>query len=88
VEAVGVMHSRADLIAPALAQVRARTDAPLTAYPDSGHFEMPRWNFRDVMSTADFRGYAERWVADGVQVLGGCCGLSLDHIRAIADLKR
>lgn len=88
VEAAGVMHTRAGLIRPALEELRARFDGPLMAYPDSGHFEAPHWNFRDVMSTKDFRGYADDWAAQGVQIVGGCCGLSLDHIRAISHLRR
>jgi methionine synthase I (cobalamin-dependent) len=28
---------------------------------------------------------AERWVADGVQVIGGCCGIGPDHIRLLAE---
>lgn len=86
--AVGVMHSDANVTGDALDLVRAYTDAPLMAYPDSGHFEMPHWNFEAVMPPQTFRAYALDWLERGAQVLGGCCGLSMDHMRAIADLKR
>jgi homocysteine S-methyltransferase len=88
VEAVGVMHSDANVTGDALDMVRAHSDAPLMAYPDSGHFEMPRWNFEAVMPPQTFRAYARDWLDRGARVLGGCCGLSMDHMRAIADLKR
>lgn len=87
VHAAGINHTRADLMGRALRAVRERFDGPLIAYPDSGHFEMPNWNFRDVMSVEDFRRYVQEWVRDGVQIVGGCCGLSPEHIEAIADLR-
>ena len=45
VDAAGVMHTHAELVGPALAQLRPRFDGPLLAYPDSGAFEMPNWRF-------------------------------------------
>jgi S-methylmethionine-dependent homocysteine/selenocysteine methylase len=80
----GVMHSSVTATDPALAVVRQRFPSPLMAYPESGYFEMPHWRFVDVMSPEDFVGHCRRWSAAGVQVLGGCCGLGVEHIRALA----
>ena len=82
VDAAGVMHSGAELTAEALQSVRAHFDGPLMAYPDSGHFEMPDWNFVDVMSPQVFGGFCADWIRSGVQIIGGCCGLTVDHIHA------
>ncbi len=82
VDAVSVMHTRADIIEDVLKVVRGVTNEPLVIYPDSGHFEMPSWNFTEVMSPADFGGYCERWLRIGVSAVGGCCGLGPDHLRA------
>ena len=30
--------------------------------------------------------YCRQWIDAGVQVLGGCCGLTVSHIRAIRGL--
>jgi len=48
---------------------------------------MPEWQFEDVVPPNEFLAFATDWVASGVQVLGGCCGLSPAHIAAIAPLK-
>jgi len=37
---------------------------------------------------ARFAEIAARWVADGVKVVGGCCGLGPEHIRALAERLR
>jgi homocysteine S-methyltransferase len=87
VAAAGVMHTPSDVIGDAIALLRNDFDGPLTAYPDSGYFKMPHWQFEDVISPDEFLTFATEWVADGVQVVGGCCGLSPEHIAAIAPLK-
>lgn len=87
VDAAGVMHTHADLIGPALAQLRPRFDGPLLAYPDSGAFEMPNWRFVDVIAPERFEAYCRDWLAAGVQVVGGCCGLTPEHIRAAARAR-
>lgn len=87
IAAAGIMHSATDVTGDALAILRDAFDGPLMAYPDSGYFKMPHWQFEDVIEPGAFRRFAETWVAQGVQVIGGCCGLSPSHIAAIARLK-
>ena len=87
VAAAGVMHTPSDVIGDIIAILRGVFDGPLTAYPDSGYFKMPNWQFEHVIAPNELLKFAAEWVAGGVQVLGGCCGLSPEHIAAIAPLK-
>ncbi len=87
VAAAGIMHSPSDVIADATAILRDAFDGPLMAYPDSGYFKMPHWQFEEIIPPDEFQRFAAKWIADGVQVIGGCCGLSPEHIAAIAPLK-
>lgn len=87
VTAAGVMHSPSNVIDDAISILRDAFDGPLTAYPDSGYFKMPNWRFDDIITPDEFLRFATAWVAGGVQVVGGCCGLSPEHIAAIAPLK-
>jgi homocysteine S-methyltransferase len=82
VDAAGVMHTGAELVEPALSAIRHRFAGPLMAYPDSGYFEMPDWRFVDVVTPARFEEFCRAWIGSGAQIIGGCCGLSVDHIRA------
>ena len=52
------------------------------AYPDSGHFEMPDWVFRKVISPDDLEALFLTWLRTGVQIIGGCCGLTVEHAEA------
>jgi len=45
---------------------------------------MPHWQFVDIIPEDDFVAYSRAWIADGVQVVGGCCGLGIEHIKALS----
>lgn len=87
VAVAGVMHTRSDMLGTALDELRAVFPKPLSAYPDSGYFAMPEWRFEDVISPTELHRFAVDWIERGAQVLGGCCGLSPEHIAALAPLK-
>ncbi len=46
---------------------------------------MPSWQFVDVMPPDEFVAHALGWLRQGVQVLGGCCGLGPEHIRLLRE---
>lgn len=87
VAAAGIMHTAPNIIGEALAILKESFDGPLSAYPDSGYFKMPEWQFENVIPPEALLTYAKGWTADGAQILGGCCGLSPDHIAAISTLR-
>ncbi len=84
----GVMHSPSHLVSPAIDIVKARFGGPLMAYPDSGYFAMPEWRFENIIPPAELHSYGSTWQSQGVQILGGCCGLSPRHIEALVPLSR
>ncbi|MFO7731413.1 MAG: homocysteine S-methyltransferase family protein [Spirochaetia bacterium] len=88
IDAAGIMHSNVNVTGPALDILRRTYEGPLYAYPDSGFFRMPHWQFEDIISPQELKSYALEWIADGVSAVGGCCGLSVEHIEALAKLKR
>ncbi|MGI9406178.1 MAG: homocysteine S-methyltransferase family protein [Hyphomicrobiaceae bacterium] len=88
VAAAGIMHTPSNLIADAVDVLREAYDGPITAYPDSGYFKMPDWQFDNIIPPDELVDYARGWTTQGVQVLGGCCGLSPEHIEALAGLRQ
>ena len=85
---VAIMHSEIDDTGPGLDCARRACEAPLGAWPNCGTIEPPDWQFTDVATPQAFAEVAARWVEDGVRVIGGCCGLGPDHIRAVAERLR
>jgi S-methylmethionine-dependent homocysteine/selenocysteine methylase len=86
-DALGIMHTSAELIDDALPVIRNRYQGPMMAYPDSGYLEMPHWRFVDTITPQRFAEFAHEWRRAGAQIIGGCCGLGPEHIGAIADMK-
>ena len=87
VAAAGIMHTPSNVIGDAITILRGVFTGPLTAYPDSGYFKMPQWHFEDVIPPGELLRFATQWVENGVQIVGGCCGLSPEHIAALRPLK-
>lgn len=81
--AAGIMHSDINITQPALDILRETWDGPLMAYPESGYFKMPEWQFSDL-TPDEFTDVCLGWVDNGVQIVGGCCGISVDHIAALS----
>ncbi len=82
VDVAGIMHTGSELVGSALAQIRTVFDGPLSAYPDSGFFESPDWNFHDTIEPDRLQQFFGEWIGQGAQLLGGCCGLTVAHIEA------
>lgn len=87
VDVAGCMHTSPDILGTALEAVRRHFQGPMLAYPESGYFEMPEWRFVDVIEPARLEQFFREWIAAGVQVIGGCCGLGIDHIEAAARIR-
>jgi homocysteine S-methyltransferase len=85
VQAAGLMHTSSDVIGDGITLLRQQYEGPLMAYPDSGYFRMPHWKFEDVIEPDVLVGFARTWIDAGVQILGGCCGLSPVHIAALRE---
>ena len=82
---VSIMHTLTEDTVPALQQVRELWDGPVGAYPHSGEFIMPNWQFIDMISPEDFTQEAQRWIQQGAQLIGGCCGIGPEHIRMLKE---
>ena len=83
---IAVMHTSPNDTDDALVAVKQVWDGPLGAYPESGYFAMPDWVFEDVISPAALVDAWVRWKALGVTVIGGCCGVGPEHIRALTSI--
>jgi methionine synthase I (cobalamin-dependent) len=87
IDVAGVMHTGAEIMQPALEALRQDFAGPLMAYPDSGYFEMPDWRFVDIISPERYEAFCVQWLQSGVQLVGGCCGLGVEHIRAASRAR-
>ena len=87
VDVVSVMHTQPQAVSDTVSMVRKKFAGPIGVYPDSGYFEMPNWNFTEVIPAEKLEGFYAEWLDMGVQLIGGCCGLTIDHIHAAQRVK-
>ncbi|MEX0851013.1 MAG: homocysteine S-methyltransferase family protein [Gaiellaceae bacterium] len=64
--------------------LRDFTELPLGVYPNLGHLAGSRWRFDDEIDPAAYAELALSWREEGAQIIGGCCGVTPDHIAAMA----
>jgi homocysteine S-methyltransferase len=79
-DAIAVMHSPGEAVGPALQAIRARSSAPLGAYPEIGDGSAAT----ETMTPAELATQARAWIDAGARIVGGCCGTQPKHIRALA----
>jgi S-methylmethionine-dependent homocysteine/selenocysteine methylase/SAM-dependent methyltransferase len=72
----------ADHVPGMLPWLRDFTDLPLGVYPNLGHYLDPGWKFDDAVRPTEFARMALAWRAEGAQIVGGCCGVTYEHIAA------
>ena len=82
-----IAHSDINVTGRAVKTAKNNFDGVLGAYPNRGYYEKPHWKFVDNMSPEDYLNEAKSWVKNGVQIIGGCCGVGVEEIKAISILK-
>ncbi len=78
-----VFHSQVEIAREALRQLRESVDRPIGVYPHCGNWAAPDWKFVNMISPEDYLEQARDWVSDGAQIVGGCCGIGLEHMRLV-----
>ncbi len=86
-DVLGIMHTSVDLISDCIQIIKKHHSGAVMAYPDSGYFKSPNWQFSEVISPSELIEFALPWVDNGVNIIGGCCGLGPEHTKQLASLK-
>ncbi|HWI21335.1 MAG TPA: homocysteine S-methyltransferase family protein, partial [Baekduia sp.] len=86
VEAVAVMHTEIEDVPTALDGIEPHWNGPLGSYPHFGRHQAEPPGFVSLpIDPADFAASAREWVHRGVQIIGGCCGIGPEHIKALKE---
>jgi S-methylmethionine-dependent homocysteine/selenocysteine methylase len=78
-------------VSRAIERLAALGEKPFGAFAHVGKFDPPSWKFEffpqftatETWPPERYAAAARRWRAQGAQVIGGCCGTSPAHIRAV-----
>ena len=83
-----IAHSDIEVTGQAVKIAKKKFNGVLGAYPNRGHYEKPHWKFVDNITPNEYLEKARSWVEDGAQIVGGCCGVGVEEIKAISVLKK
>jgi len=83
-DAIGVMHTRPELLKDALESIRRVHSEPAFAYPNVGYFRNPAWVFPNDDEVDSLCGnLIELAKHYDMRVLGGCCGTTPNFIKRL-----
>ena len=93
VDVIAVNCAPIEDITAALAELRKHRTGPVGAFGHIGRYDPPSWKFgfyprfsgSDQVPPAKYLEAAREWKQLGAQVIGGCCGTTLEHIRALRE---
>ncbi len=74
-----------DHVPDMLPWLRDFTDMPLGVYPNLGRYLDPGWRFDERVEPEDYALLARHWREEGAQIVGGCCGVTPEHIAAVRE---
>ena len=62
------------------------TQVPIGCYPNAGSVGPDgAWSFDESVTPERFASFAGEWTRHGAQLMGGCCGTTPEHIRALRE---
>ena len=86
---VTIFHSPIAATDAALPLVRSHWKGPIGIYPEAERKDYTALHKDrdepDHVSPKEFVAKAQDWVSQGVQIIGGCCGIELEHIRPLRE---
>ena len=93
-EAVLVSNAPPEDITKAAGRMKGFAKIPFGAFAHIGRFSPPSWKFdfhpqfieTEAWPPAKYAGEARRWKDAGARIVGGCCGTSPAHTKALREL--
>ena len=82
-QVMGVMHSTIETTNAGLQTLFEHWQGPVMAYPETSSEVKKR--ISDQVEPAIFAEHCRDWVESGVQIIGGCCGTTIEHIRSMVN---
>jgi homocysteine S-methyltransferase len=63
--------------------LRSATSLPIGCYPNLGHGGGAEWDFDPNIGPTEYARLARSWLDAGARIVGGCCGVTPEHVVAL-----
>ena len=84
VDVINIMHTKVEFVDNCLDVLDQEWRGLVGVYAHSGRMVGSQWAFDEVISKEDYAISAERWLRRGVNLIGGCCGIGVDHMACVS----
>lgn len=85
VDLINIMHTDVEFIDDCLEILSAEWAGLKGVYAHSGKMVGTEWTFNGVISEEEYSQFVSRWISKGINLVGGCCGITTDHMRYISQ---
>ena len=84
IDLVSIMHTDVTHVDACLDILDGEWNGLCGVYAHSGKMVGSKWTFNDVITPAAYSKCVERWIERKVNLVGGCCGITIDHVLLIS----
>ena len=85
IDLINIMHTEIPLINACLDILQNNWKGLIGVYAHSGVMEKTNWTFEEVIYPEHYSKYVKEWIERGINLVGGCCGITTEHIRYISE---
>ena len=84
VDLISIMHTDVDYVEECLEILSSEWTGLTGVYAHSGQMKDGDWTFNDVIGKEEYSRHVSSWIQRGVNLVGGCCGITTDHMHNIS----
>ena len=84
VDVLNIMHTDVTYVDECLAILSSGWTGLKGVYAHSGKMVGTEWTFNEVISPEEYSAFVSDWMKNGVNLVGGCCGITTDHMHFVA----
>ena len=85
IDVLNIMHTDVNDVKECLAVVSSEWSGLKGVYAHSGKMIGSEWTFNNVLSKEEYLIFVSEWMKKGINLIGGCCGITTEHMRFIAQ---
>ncbi len=84
IDLINIMHTEIPYVSTCLDILKSNWGGLIGVYAHSGKMKNTKWTFNSIISPKEYSKQASIWIEKGINLIGGCCGITTEHMRYIA----
>ena len=85
IDLINIMHTEIPYVSACLDILKSNWGGLIGVYAHSGKMKNTKWTFNSIISPKEYSKQASIWMEKGINLIGGCCGITTEHMKYIAE---